>query len=226
MAAYVPSSENPGTVLILITAAFTGTDPAVARRSAKKMGLLPLAGSRYYDFHSFARAETLSLQQQAFDSSGLGSEVRQSDFRKYRQVLSKATKDQLVADAVASAANTFNGTCGLRYTRKGSRYICVIDSYPKTLVLRKIAANLSSITMTRPSERSRLIKVLLLFLTQEIQFRLYRFDVRRFFDSLSVQGSLAHVADSAVSRKTVELLAAVLREHTAAGSLESPPAWL
>jgi hypothetical protein len=218
MAAYVPSGENPGTVLILITAAFTGTDPVVARRSAKENGIAPARRDRGIMISTASRGpETLSLQQQAFDSSGLGSEVRQSDFRKYRQVLSKATKDQLVADAVASAANTFNGTCGLRYTRKGSRYICVIDSYPKTLVLRKIAANLSSITMTRPSERSRLIKVLLLFLTQEIQFRLYRFDVRRFFDSLSVQGSLAHVADSAVSRKTVELLAAVLREHTAAG---------
>jgi hypothetical protein len=97
------------------------------------------------------------------------------------------------------------------------RDICVIDSYPKTLILRKIATNLSSITRTGPSERSRLVKVLLLFLKQEIQFRLYRFDVHRFFDSLSVEESLAHVADSTVSRKTVELLAAVLHEHVGAG---------
>jgi hypothetical protein len=62
-----------------------------------------------------------------------------------------------------------------------------------------------------------LIKVLLLFLNQEIQFRLYRFDVRRFFDSLSADGSLVHIADSAVSRKTFELLTAVLYEHKAAG---------
>ena len=43
----------------------------------------------------------MSLQQQVFDSTGLGVEVRQSDFRKYRKVLSKSTKDQLVSDAVA-----------------------------------------------------------------------------------------------------------------------------
>lgn len=159
----------------------------------------------------------MGLQQQAFDSSGLGSEVRQSDFRKYRHVLSKDTKDQFIADAVAIAANVFNGACGLHYIQKGTRDICVVDSYPKTLVLRKIAANLSSITKTGPSERSRLIKVLLLCLNQEIQFRLYRFDVRRFFDSLSVEKSLAHVTDTAVSRKTVELLASILREHAAAG---------
>jgi hypothetical protein len=39
------------------------------------------------------------------------------------------------------------------------------------------------------SERRRLIKVLLLFLQEETRFRLYRFDVRRFFDSLSVDKS-------------------------------------
>lgn len=159
----------------------------------------------------------MGLREQAFDGSGLGSEVRQSDFRKYRQVLTKDTKDQLVAEAVACAANSFNGACGLRYTRKGSRDVCTVCSYPTILVLRKIASNLSSITKAGPSERSRLIKVLLLCLKQEIQFRVYRFDVSRFFDSLSVEESLAHVAASAVSRKTVELLAAVLREHSTAG---------
>ena len=85
------------------------------------------------------------------------------------------------------------------------------------LVLRKIASNLSSITKAGRSERDRLIKVLALGLRQEIQFRIYRFDVRRFFDSLSVEESLAHVAGSTASRKTVELLAVVLQEHSTAG---------
>ena len=39
------------------------------------------------------------------------------------------------------------------------------------------------------SERRRLIKVFLLFLQEETRFRLYRFDVLRFFDSLSVDES-------------------------------------
>jgi hypothetical protein len=200
------------------TCAFTGINLACDPLSAKGIGFAGLwKGFRGYYFYNFPRGETLGLKEQAFDSGGLGFEVRQSDFRRYRKVLSKGTKDQLIADAVASAANNFNGSCGLRYLRKGSRDICVTDSYPITLVLRKIASNLGGITKTGPSERNRLIKVLLLFLNQEIQFRLYRFDVRRFFDSLSVDGSLARVADSAVSRKTVELLAAVLSEHCAAG---------
>ena len=159
----------------------------------------------------------MSLQRQVFDSGGLGSEVRQSDFRKYRKVLSKSTKDQLVTDAVARAANNFSGGCGLRYIQKGTRDQCSVDSYPTTLVLRKIASNLRLLTRSGPSERSRLIKVLLLFIQEEIRFRLYRFDVRRFFDSLSVDESLLRVAAGAVSRKTVELLTTVLREHVSAG---------
>ena len=131
--------------------------------------------------------------------------------------VSKSTKDQLVADAVAHAANNFSGGCELRYTQKGTRDFCSVDSYPATLVLRKIASNLRILTRSGPSERSRLIKVLLLFLQEEIRFRLYRFDVRRFFDSLSVDESLRRVAAGAVSRKTVELLTTVMREHIAAG---------
>lgn len=158
----------------------------------------------------------MSERQQAFDRSGLSSEVRPSDFRKYRHILTKETKDQLVDDAVACATNGFSGTCDLNYTRMGSRNVCSVFSYPNILVLRKIANNLSSITKAGPSERDRLIKVLLLSLRQEIQFRIYRFDIRRFFDSLSVEESLAHVARSPVSRKTVELLRVVLQEHSAA----------
>jgi hypothetical protein len=52
-----------------------------------------------------------------------------------------------------------------------------------------MASNLRLLTRSGPSERSRLIKVLLLFLQEETRFRLYRFDVRRFFDSLSVDES-------------------------------------
>jgi hypothetical protein len=172
--------------------------------------------SRYHNLQGFL-GESLSQKQQAFNSAGLGFELRQSDFRDYRKVLSKSTKDQLVADAVARAANNFSGGCGLLYIQKGTRDLCSVDSYPTTLVLRKIASNLRLLTRSGPSERSRLIKVLLLFLHEETRFRLYRFDVRRFFDSLSVDESLHRVAAGAVSRKTVQLLTTVLREHLAAG---------
>jgi hypothetical protein len=80
-------------------------------------------GSQGYYFYNFPRGVTLGLREQAFDSSGLGVEVRQSDFRRDRKVLSKGTKDQLIADAVASAANNFNDSCSLGYLRKGSRDI-------------------------------------------------------------------------------------------------------
>jgi len=159
----------------------------------------------------------LTLQHQAFDRVGIGSQVRQSDFRKYRQVLSLSTKDNLVNDAVSRAANTFNGACGLRYIQKGSRSICRVDSYPTILVLRKIASNLSYLTRTTTSERNNLIKVLLAFLHEEVGFRVYRLDVSRFFDSLSIEQAIAHVRTGAVTQKTCELLTFVLREHATTG---------
>jgi hypothetical protein len=159
----------------------------------------------------------LSFRNQAFDKDGLASQVRQSDFRKYRRILSKATRDQLVADSVICAASVFNGTCGLRYAHKGSRTICSVNSYPTVLVLRKIASNLRCLKAAAPSERSHLIKVLLLFLHEEVNYRLYRFDIRRFFDSLTVDETLTRVATGEVSQKTYELLKVVLHEHSTAG---------
>jgi hypothetical protein len=161
--------------------------------------------------------ETLTLQHQAFDRGGIGSQIRQSDFRKYRQVLSLSTKDKLVNDAVSCAKSNFNGACGLRYTQKGSRSICSVDSYPTILVLRKIASNLSCFTRTKTGERNNLIKVLLAFLHEEVGFRVYRLDVSRFFDSLSIDEAIAHVKTGAVTQKTSELLTFVLREHAATG---------
>jgi len=159
----------------------------------------------------------LPLQHQAFDRVGIGSQVRQSDFRKYRQVLSQSTKDTLVNDAVSCAVNSFKGGCGLRYIQKGSRSICSVDSYPITLVLRKIASNLSRLNRTTTGERNNLIKVLLAFLQEEVAFRVYRLDVSRFFDTLSIDEAIAHVKTGAVTQKTCELLTFVLREHAATG---------
>jgi hypothetical protein len=172
---------------------------------------------RYY-YWTVHKGERLSFRNQAFDKDGLDSQVRQSDFRKYRRILSKATRDQLVADSVLCAASVFNGICGLRYAHKGSRTICSVDSYPTVLVLRKIASNLRCLKAAAPSERSHLIKVLLLFLHEEVDYRLYRFDIRRFFDSLTVDETLTLAASGEVSQKTCELLKVVLHEHSTAGN--------
>jgi len=159
----------------------------------------------------------LSLLKQAFDEIGIGAQIRQSDFREFRQILSKTTKDQIVVSAVAKAATSFGGHCGFRYELHGSRTICCVDSYTTLLVLRKIANNLRVLTPSDPSERSRIVKVLLLALKAEPSYRIYRFDIRRFFDSLDVPDVLSRIEGGSISQRTRELLSHVLSEYSAAG---------
>jgi len=64
-------------------------------------------------------------------------------------------------------------------------------------------------------ERNRIVKVLLLALHEEPAYRVYRFDIRRFFDSLNIQDVLRRIKSEAVSQKTLELLVSILNQHAA-----------
>jgi len=162
------------------------------------------------------------LPEQTFSAEEIDSRVRQSDFRNYRTILSKDTRETLVSDAVNIASACFAPACGLKYRVRKGRIVCFIDNYPSILVLRKISENLATVSNAYPSERSRIIKVLTLVLREETSYRIYRLDVRRFFESLSKSTVLAAVESTRVSQQTKSLLRFILNEHVATGNTGIP----
>jgi hypothetical protein len=164
----------------------------------------------------------LKALKQAFSEAGLGAKVRQSDYRNFRTILSKSTRDSLVGDAVKIASSGFAPTCGLNYHLRKEREICSVPIYPAILVLRKIASNIEAASGKKPADRNRLIQVLVGILSEEVEHRVYRLDIRRFFDTIDITSVLERVNSLGTTQETQQLLRVVLHEHTASGRTGIP----
>jgi len=155
--------------------------------------------------------------KQAFTSGELENHIRASDYRQFRTILSTATRESLVADASTLAKTLFSPPVGLKYHNRKEREICTLPTFPAILVLRKVAYNISSVSEKVPSDRNRIITVLLGALQEEVRYRVYRLDIRKFFDSLQPTLVEEQVASIGVSQDTRLLLSAVLNEHGSYG---------
>ncbi len=155
--------------------------------------------------------------KQAFTPVELENHIRASDYRQFRTVLSASTRQSLVADASILAKTLFSSPVGLKYHTRKDREICTLPTFPAILVLRKVAYNISDVSGKVPSDRNRIITVLLGALQEEVRYRVYRLDIRRFFESLQPTRVEEQVASLGVSQDTKMLLSAVLNEHGSYG---------
>ncbi len=155
--------------------------------------------------------------KQAFTPGELENHIRASDYRQFRTVLSASTRESLVADASALAKTLFSPPVGLKYHNRKDREICTLPTFPAILVLRKVAYNVSEVSGKVPSDRNRIITVLLGALQEEVRYRVYRLDIKRFFDSLLPAQVEEQVVSLGVSQDTRQLLSAVLNEHGSYG---------
>jgi Reverse transcriptase (RNA-dependent DNA polymerase) len=170
-----------------------------------------------YDLDLIQRGRQLRKFKQAFTPGELENHIRASDYRQFRTVLSASTRESLVADASALAKTLFSPPVGLKYHNRKDREICTLPTFPAILVLRKVAYNVSEVSGKVPSDRNRIITVLLGALQEEVRYRVYRLDIKRFFDSLLPAQVEEQVVSLGVSQDTRQLLSAVLNEHGSYG---------
>ena len=117
------------------------------------------------------------MYDQSFSDIQLAALLRRPDFRKYHAVLSSATKDALISDAVATAAHSFHVRSSLTAIPVAGRRVFRFDQFADDLVARKISRNLRSVVDPEILSRDAIVRSLSLLLEEGIPFRLYRLDV-------------------------------------------------
>lgn len=101
------------------------------------------------------------------------------------------------------------GFSGLKLSvgRRNSKTTYHIDNLEYELVLRLVGRAVQSTTGVRQENRVQIVKTLMSLLSEGVDYRVYRLDIRSFFESVDVGDVLARLrADRSFSRQCLRLL--------------------
>lgn len=161
---------------------------------------------------------------QAFAIHTLRECVRRVDFFNFPHL-----KDATVLDAEIVAALAFledpNKYIGeILYSTLGGKSVARASTFRAALALRKVNLNLRHCVGTDTEDRRAVVESLRGILAEGVPYRLYKFDIRRFFESTTPDYVLTLLtsADKGISLATMRVVNVVLKHHEIFGNSGIP----
>lgn len=123
------------------------------------------------------------MYDQSCNPATLNAVMRRGDFHEVPKAAHDLFRESTVAAADKAALTYFGGTNPIKkfHLKKKSAYS--LRSVSEDLVIRKISLNLRRITKRKTNNRSLIIKTLNHFLAEGVPYRLYRLDIKSFYES-------------------------------------------
>lgn len=132
--------------------------------------------------------------------------LRKSDFVRHPSLAAHAAKAQLILNAENVVETGFSGL-KLISNKHNGKTTYRIDSFEHELVLRLIGRSIQSLTGVRQSNRVQIVTGLKALLSEGVDYRVYRLDLKSFFESVDVSEIVSRLRqDKAFSRQNLNLL--------------------
>lgn len=161
---------------------------------------------------------------QSFCKNSLERVLWKRDFRGVPKANQKAFRESLVSQALVSATNGFAPPSKplTSFPLRG-KTVYRLTLPQDELVVRKLRSNLKHCKHALTDGRSQIVKRLLLLLEEGVPYRIYRLDIRSFFESFERQ----HVRKTVNSFRTLgpqskSLIEALLSHHSDLGGSGIP----
>ena len=161
---------------------------------------------------------------QSFCRTTLSQVVWKRDFRGVPKAGQDAFREAVLAQAIASASVGFVSTHQplLSFPLKG-KTVYKVGATPDELVVRKLRLNLKICSSSLLESRIQIVRCLSLLLEEGVPYRVYRLDIRSFFESFDSAHVLKSVSDvRGLSPKSKDLIANLLARHSDIGGTGIP----
>ncbi|WP_291809586.1 antiviral reverse transcriptase Drt3a [Limnobacter sp.] len=164
------------------------------------------------------------MHDQSFCRKTLERVLRKHEFRNVSVASYDTFREAILTGAVTSAATCFNEPNNpLRnFKLRGKLVYCLVDPQDE-LVLRQVVRNVKRCMPRIVEGRSQIVTNLSLMLAEGVPYRVYRLDIRSFYESFQRQEVLSNLHDliklSPQSKKLIETL---LDSHVAMGGTGVP----
>lgn len=125
------------------------------------------------------------MKRQAFSHTTLARSIYPQDFYKDDDLSDDTYREKLVNDALKIANKQFTDPIHVKEISFASKKIYSAENLAEKLVLRKCASNISHVSNYKISQRNKIAKEIKCFLREGTQFRVYKLDIKSFFESIS-----------------------------------------
>ncbi|KTS14716.1 antiviral reverse transcriptase Drt3a [Pantoea dispersa] len=122
------------------------------------------------------------MHDQSFNTRTLSYCFKPIDFQKWRNLGSSEEKEKVIKSAVKRAQTGFLGYQLSSSVIRG-KTVYWVNELADILVLRKIKSNIATKNKVKMTPRSVIVDAVKMFISECSQFRLYRLDVKSFYES-------------------------------------------
>ncbi|WP_418116285.1 antiviral reverse transcriptase Drt3a [Variovorax sp. NFACC27] len=165
-----------------------------------------------------------TLDYQAFSKHGLEREIRKSDFRKVPTIAQEAHRTNLILTSMLAAKTKFSAPSNpLTKFILRKAVVFKLGKQGDQLVERKLARNLRLASGVQPLGRSHIVEKLKIFLKEGVPYRIYRLDIRRFYESFEKSAVIGEIGELVrLSPHSKRLIETLLARHTDLGGVGVP----
>ncbi|MFC3942961.1 antiviral reverse transcriptase Drt3a [Pseudomonas gingeri] len=158
------------------------------------------------------------MYDQSFTLRTISNELRKSDFIKRPRLRAETVKAQELKNAVEKANGYWNiGNCLLESLLKGKSVFRSAE-FSDELLIRKINNNLNKNFGETSDSRDNVIANLRELLSEGIEYRVYRLDIKNFYESINHSLIKHHLDNSQlISQPTKRFVLSFLDEHIKRG---------
>lgn len=150
---------------------------------------------------------------QAFNKNTIGKLIRKSDFDRHAYLYDAGEKENIVSMAVEKAQSGFTEPTHFIINIKKGKKLLKPANLHEDLVLRKISENIRKITTVKQSDRNTIVKNLVSFLKEGVVYRIYKLDIKEFYESLSTSYINEKIRkDIYISNTTKDCIVSFLQE--------------
>jgi hypothetical protein len=161
---------------------------------------------------------------QSFCRTTLAQVVWKRDFRGVPKAGQEAFREAVLAQAIASASAGFVSTHQplLSFPLK-DKTVYRVGAMPDELVVRKLRLNLKVCSPSLLESRIQIVRCLSLLLEEGVPYRVYRLDIRSFFESFNATHVLKSISDvRGLSPTSKSLIVNLLARHSDMGGTGIP----
>lgn len=147
------------------------------------------------------------MNRQPFTSSALKRNLSESEKSFYFNKNNVDKLESLISDAVLIASENFRSGVTVKKINIKGRCVYNASCLKEKLILRHCNANLKCLESLLPKQRNKIIDELKIYLKEGAQFRVYRLDIKSFFESIDLPQLFQYLQDERrLSRHTKNLI--------------------
>ncbi|TXM98577.1 RNA-directed DNA polymerase [Methylobacterium sp. WL64] len=157
-----------------------------------------------------------------FHSKTLRHEIVYNDYVNNRRLLIEEHRNAVIEQAIRRVDLGYDDVKIKQRTIGGSLVYC-LSELSDEIVLRKIARNIRQVTRVRQSNRSHIVKCIQSLCREGVAFKLYKIDIKKFFDSIRTDLFLPSIVDDAAFPPTTTRLLTSFFEEMQKRGIEGLP---